>query len=165
LAAIFVLRVRAAIEYNGSGREVNEMKLTKRYVRDVVDIAVVEIHGKLLGAPEDSDLFHGCIRSLIEDGYNKIIISLRYTPLADSLGIGMLIGGLASSRNAGGELVLSHVGTRIMKILKVTKLLLIFKTYETVAEAVDYLSATVPDGAAPVPGVGTSPDSTRQWLV
>ena len=77
--------MRADIELNGSHREVNTMKLTKKYVRDVTDVVVVEVHGKLLGAPEDSDSFHGCIRSLIEEGYNKIVISLRYTRFADSL--------------------------------------------------------------------------------
>ena len=141
------------------------MKLTKKYVRDVTDVVVVEVHGKLLGAPEDSDSFHGCIRSLIEEGYNKIVISLRYTRFADSLGIGMLIGGLASARNAGGNLVLAHVGDRILKILLVTRLHLIFKICESAAEAVGYLSATAHDGVASVPGVGISPGSVSQRLV
>jgi len=141
------------------------MKLTKRYVRDVRDVVVVEIHGKLLGVQDDVDLFHGCIRSLIEDGYNKIVISLRRTPFADTLGIGMLIGGLASAKNSGGDLVLSHVGTRIDKILKVTRLNLILKTYASVAEAVGALSATATDGVASVPGVGISPGYVSHRLV
>jgi anti-sigma B factor antagonist len=133
------------------------MKLTKRYVRDVRDVVVVEVHGKLLGAPENVDLFHGLIRSLIDDGNNKIVISLRHTPFADTVGIGMLIGAYTSARNAGGDLVLSHVSTRIKKILKVTKLLLIFRTYERVEEAVASLSAHAADGAASVPGYRLSP--------
>jgi len=138
------------------------MKLTKRYVRDVRDVVVVEVHGKLLGSPDNVDHFHGLIRSLIDDGNNKIVISLRHVPFADSLGIGMLIGACASARNSGGELVLSHVNNRIMKILKVTKLLLIFRTYERVEKAVASLSAHAADGAASVPGIGLSPGSVSR---
>ena len=138
------------------------MKLTRRDVRDVV---VVEIHGKLLGAPADLDLFHEFIKELIDEGKNKIVISLRHTPLADSVGIGMLIGAYTSARKAGGGLVLAHVGTRIMNILRVTKLLLIFKTYDSVAEAAGLMSATADDGVASVPGVGISPGGVSRGLV
>ena len=38
------------------------MKLTKREVREVV---VVEVHGKLFGGQENLDLFHEFIKSLL----------------------------------------------------------------------------------------------------
>jgi anti-sigma B factor antagonist len=112
------------------------MKLTRKEVRGVV---VVEVHGKLLGGPEESDEFHDFFKSITDGGKNQVVVSLRRCSYANSLGIGMLIGAYTSVRNAGGELVLAHVIDRINHIFVVTKLLLIFKTFESVDEAVDYM--------------------------
>ena len=112
------------------------MKLTKKEVRGVV---VVGIHGKLLGGPDESDRFHQLFKSIVDEGKKNVVVNLRRTSYANSLGIGMLIGAYTSIRNSGGELVLAHVIDRINNILIVTKLLLIFKTFETMDEAVDYL--------------------------
>lgn len=112
------------------------MKLIKRDVRGVV---VVEVHGKLIGGPENSEMFHDLFRSLVEDGKNKVAVNLRHTRWANSQGIGMLIGAYTSLRKVDGDLVLAHVIDRIKDILTVTRLLLIFKTFETEDEAVEYL--------------------------
>ena len=112
------------------------MKLTKRDVRGVV---AVEVHGNLIGGPDNSEMFHDLIKSLIEDGKNKVVVNLRHTRWANSQGIGMLIGAYTSVRNAGGDLVLARVIDRIKDILTVTRLLIIFKTFETEEEAIDYL--------------------------
>jgi len=114
------------------------MKLTRKDVRGVV---VAEIHGKLLGGPSESDKFHKFFKSIIEEGNNNVVVDLHRTSYANSLGIGMLIGAHTSISNSGGELVLANVVDRINGILVVTQLLLIFKTFESVDEAVDYLLA------------------------
>jgi anti-sigma B factor antagonist len=112
------------------------MKLTKKEIRGVV---VVEIHGKLIGGAESSDEFHAFIKALLDDGKNRIVINLGRTSFADSRGIGMLIGAYTSVKNAGGDLVLSRVIDRINSILSVTRILLIFRTFDSDDEAVDYL--------------------------
>ncbi len=112
------------------------MKLTQKLVRGT---AVIEVHGKLIGGSDNCDLFHDCIKELIADGRTKIIVDLHRTSWANSQGIGLLIGAYTSVKNAGGDLVLSRVINRINDILTVTRLLIIFKTYETVDEALDYL--------------------------
>jgi len=112
------------------------MKLTKKEVRGVV---VVQIHGKVLGGPDESDKFHRFFKQLIEEGKTDVVVNLKRTPYMNSLGIGMLLGAYTSIRNAGGNLVLAHVIDRIQNILIVTQLAIIFKTFDTVDEAVDYL--------------------------
>jgi len=112
------------------------MKLTKKEVRGVV---VVAIHGRLLGGPDQSDKFHQFFKSILDEGAKNVIVNLGRTPYVNSMGIGMLIGTHTSFRNSGGELVLARVIDRIKNILVVTQLCLIFKTFETVDEAVDYL--------------------------
>jgi anti-sigma B factor antagonist len=113
------------------------LMLSRREVRGAI---VVEVQGKLIGGLENSDNFHSFFKSVLADGKNKVVINLRCTSWANSQGIGMLIGAYTSVKNAGGELVLARVGDRIHDILKVTRLLLIFKVFETEKEAVDYLT-------------------------
>jgi len=113
------------------------MKLTHKEIRGVTVIAV---HGKLIGGPENCDLFQNKIKSLLADGKKRIVVDLHRTRWANSQGIGLMIGAYTSVKNAGGELVLTRVIDRIHGILTVTKLLLIFKTFENVGGAVDYLS-------------------------
>jgi anti-sigma B factor antagonist len=112
------------------------MKLTSKEARGVT---VVGVHGKLLGGPDESDKFHKVFKSTVDEGRNKVVVDLSRTSYSNSLGIGMLIGAHTSIRNAGGEMVLANVTDRINSILIVTKLLLIFKTFESVDEAIDYL--------------------------
>jgi len=112
------------------------MKLTRKEVRGIV---VVSIHGKLFGGPDASDKFHQLFKSIIADGKKYVVVDLHRTSNANSLGIGMLIGAYTSMRNAGGDLVLACVIDRINGILIVTQLALIFKTFDTVDEAVDHL--------------------------
>lgn len=112
------------------------MKLTKK---EILGVPVVEIHGKLVGGPGNSEKFRGLFKSLIKEGKNKIVINLKHTPFANSIGIGMLIGVYTSAKNSGGELVLSHVLDRIDGILTVTRLYLIFKTFDSDDKAVKHL--------------------------
>ena len=113
------------------------MKLTKKEITGAV---VVGIEGKLIGGPENSDTFHNFFKTLLSDGHKNIIVNLHKTPWANSQGIGMLIGAHTSVSNAGGELVLSHVADRINDILAVTRLALIFKTFDTDDDASNYLT-------------------------
>jgi anti-sigma B factor antagonist len=113
------------------------MKLTHKEIRGVTVIAV---HGKLIGGPGNSDLFQNTIKSLLADGKKRIVVDLHRTRWANSQGIGLMIGAYTSVKNAGGELVLARVIDRIQGILTVTKLLLLFKTFENVEGAVGFLS-------------------------
>ena len=114
------------------------MKLSKREREGAV---LVDVEGKFVGSPENSDVFHSFFKSLLSEGWKKVVVNLDESPWANSQGIGMLIGAHTSFANAGGELVLARVTPRIYDILTVTRLLLIFKTFETEDEALAHLSA------------------------
>ena len=115
------------------------MKLSKREAGGAV---VVIIEGKFVGGPENSDKFHSFFKGILAEGQKKVIVNLSKTPWANSQGIGMLISAHTSFANAGGELVLSNVTDRIHDILTVTRLLLIFKSFENVDEALKHLAAS-----------------------
>jgi len=115
------------------------VKLSKR---DVSGAVVVDIEGKFVGGPENSDMFHSFFKSLLSEGQKKVVVNLGKTPWANSQGIGMLIGAHTSFANEGGELVLAQVTDRIQDILTVTRLLLIFRTFETESQALEHLTAS-----------------------
>lgn len=108
--------------------------------KEVGDVTVIEVHGKMIGGPENSEKFYGLFKRLIEEEKTKVIVNLRKTPWANSQGVGMLIGAHTSMQNAGGELVLAHVVDKINDVLSVTRLLLIFKTFETLDEAIAHFN-------------------------
>lgn len=112
------------------------MKLIKKEVRGVV---LVEVRGKLFGGADNVETFHSFFKSLIAEESTHVVVSLRRVSWANSQGIGMLIGAYTSIREAGGELVLSHVIDRVRDILTVTRILLVFDTFESNEEAIDYL--------------------------
>jgi len=114
------------------------MKVVRKDVRGVV---VVEVKGKLLG--EDRDKFHGVIKSVIDEGEKYAVLDLRQVSYANSIGLGMLVGGLASFKRAGGGLVLAHVTDRIESLLVITQLMLVFECFDTVDEAVDHVTRQV----------------------
>ena len=112
------------------------MKLKNRVAEGVV---VVYVEGKMVGG-EDSDTLHDYMKELLKAGHRKFVVNLKKVPWADSRGIGMLIGAHTSVKNENGKLVLSNIGDRINSILTLTRLLLIFKTFDTEQEGIDFLA-------------------------
>ena len=54
----------------------------------------------------------------------------------NSSGLGILIGGLTTVKNAGGEMKLARTTDKIQSLLMITKLVQVFSTYETVEAAI-----------------------------
>ena len=111
------------------------MKLKNRVADGVV---VVYVEGKMVGGA-DSDMLHNYMKDLLKAGHRKFVINLKKVPWADSRGIGMLIGAHTSVKNENGRLVLTNIGDRIDSILTLTRLLLIFKTFDSEQEGIDHL--------------------------
>jgi anti-sigma B factor antagonist len=118
------------------------MKLKMKETRGAV---VIEVRGKLIGGPEISDRFHELIDSLVAQDAKSVVFDLGHTSWANSQGIGLLIGAHTRLQRSGGRLVLARVVDRIQDILSVTRLLLIFKTFATVEDALEYIEDTPVD--------------------
>ena len=54
----------------------------------------------------------------------------------NSTGLGILISGLTTLRNNGGELKLANVTEKIQSLLTITKLITVFENFDSVEEAV-----------------------------
>lgn len=55
----------------------------------------------------------------------------------NSSGLGMLIGGLTTMRKSGGDLRIANATDKIQSLLIVTKLITVFKHYDSVDKAVE----------------------------
>ena len=106
--------------------------------KDIGDITVVSVTGKLIGGPENSTMFHDMFKAAIEEGRNYFVVNLGGAEWANSQGIGMLIGAYTSASNVEGSLVLANTSERIQDILDVTRLNIIFKSFDSEQEAVAY---------------------------
>lgn len=107
---------------------------------------VLRLKGNVMGGPDASD-FQDELQELKDSGRNHVVVDVGRVKFMNSSGLGMLVGGMTSMRNAGGDLRLANVADRIRSLLIVTKLITIFKTYESVDEAVDSFESDPPEPA------------------
>lgn len=98
-------------------------------------IVIIAPKGKIMGGPESTAL-HDLLRDMIEQGKTKVIIDLAKVDWMNSTGLGLLISGLTTLRKADGELKLANVTDKIQSLLTITKLVTIFKSYDSIDEAV-----------------------------
>lgn len=87
-----------------------------------------------MGGP-DASLLNDKLHELIEAGKTKVVVDLGSVDWMNSSGLGILIGGLTTMRNSGGDLKLANITDRIQSLLMITKLLTVFETFETIEEA------------------------------
>ena len=81
------------------------------------------------------------INSLIQQERNRIILNLGQVTYIDSASLGVIVGGFTTVTNRGGKLVLLNLTTRIEDLLSITKLLTVFETFDSEAEALKAAAA------------------------
>jgi anti-sigma B factor antagonist len=109
------------------------MKLTSREEKGV---EILEPKGKIMGGP-DATMLHDYLHELINQDKKKVIIDLSKVEWMNSTGLGILISGLTTLRNNGGELKLANITEKIESLLTITKLITVFENYDSVEEAVN----------------------------
>ena len=93
--------------------------------REIGEIVVVDFSGKItLG--EGSSTLRQTIRGLIDAGHRKIVLNLFDVDYIDSSGIGELVSGYTTVRNASGEMKLLHLTKRVHDLLQITRLFTVF---------------------------------------
>lgn len=100
------------------------------------EIVIIEPKGKIMGGPESTAL-HDLLHDLIEQKKIKVVIDLGKVDWMNSTGLGLLISGLTTMRKADGELKLANVTDKIKSLLTITKLVTVFKSYDSVDDAVN----------------------------
>ena len=108
------------------------MKLKHREEGGVV---IVEMKGNVLGGPDASTL-NEQLHAFIDDGKLRIVVDLGEVTFMNSSGLGMLIGGLTTMKNGGGDLKLARPNDRVQGLLTITKLFTVFECFDTLDAAV-----------------------------
>ena len=103
--------------------------------RTVSDVTVLDLKGKMtLG--EGDELLKDKINSLLSQGKKKLLLNLESVPYIDSAGLGEVVRTYTTVSRQGGSLKLLNLTKRIEDLLSITKLLTVFDTFDSEAEAI-----------------------------
>ncbi len=107
------------------------------------DVTLLDLKGKMtLG--EGDELLKDKINSMIQQGQRKIVLNLAEVPYIESAGLGEIVRTYTTISRQGGQLKLLNLTKRITDLLSITKLLTVFDTYDTEADAVRSFSSSAP---------------------
>ena len=103
--------------------------------REVGGVTIVELSGKItLG--EGGITLREEVRKLLGEGQKKIVLNLAEVNYIDSSGLGELVSAYTAVKNAGGELKLLNLTSKVRDLLVITKLVTVFDVKDDEASAV-----------------------------
>lgn len=107
------------------------MTLTERRLGTVT---VLDLEGRLV-LEEGEAVLRERIQALAAEGRVNIVLNVGGVIQIDSCGVGVLIAKFVSLRRKGGDLRLLHLTARIRHVLEITRLLGVFRIFDSEAEA------------------------------
>jgi anti-sigma B factor antagonist len=112
------------------------MQIEERVVNDVT---ILDLKGKItLG--EGDEVLKDKINSLVLQNRRRILLNLAEVPYIDSAGLGEVVRTYTTVSRQGGQLKLVNLTKRITDLLSITKLLTVFETFESEADALKTFS-------------------------
>jgi len=102
------------------------------------DVTVVGIEG-VIQLGESARRLSKYLQGLLDGGAEKVILDLSQIDYVDSTGLGELVGYLQRFSEQGRRLVLLNPRTRILNLLKLTRLDEVFPIFEDRAGAMEAL--------------------------
>ncbi|MFZ1081115.1 MAG: STAS domain-containing protein [Candidatus Kryptoniota bacterium] len=113
------------------------MKLRQKELKS--GVVLIEIEGNIVGGPDAMSLNEE-VHKLVNSGTKKIIIDMKSVEHINSSGLGILIASLNAVHQVNGDLKIANASSRVLDLLKITKLSQIFESYKSVDEAVKGLA-------------------------
>jgi anti-sigma B factor antagonist len=114
------------------------MQIDERAVGEVI---LLDLKGRMTMG-EGDELLKDKVNSLILQGRKKIVFNLEGVPYIDSSGLGEIVRTYTTVSRQGGSLKLVNLTKRITDLLAITKLLTVFDTYDSEADAVRSFAPT-----------------------
>ena len=108
------------------------MKMEQRTVDEVVVLSIV---GDIAMNGAGASLLADRVRSLLQDGHDRLVLDLGHVRYVDSAGLGELVHAFSAVRNRGGAIKLLNITRRLTDLLVVTRLLTVFDCFDGEAEA------------------------------
>jgi anti-sigma B factor antagonist len=103
--------------------------------RPIDGVTVLDIVGRLV-MDRSAQHLKDKINSLISQERTHIVLDLKDVPYIDSTGLGELVAAYGSVMKAGGALKLLNVTSRNHDLLSITRLVTVFESFDSEAEAV-----------------------------
>jgi anti-sigma B factor antagonist len=107
------------------------MQIEERVVNDVT---ILDLKGKITLGDGD-EVLKDKINSLVLQNRRRILLNLAEVPYIDSAGLGEVVRTYTTVSRQGGQLKLVNLTKRITDLLSITKLLTVFETFDSEAEA------------------------------
>jgi len=104
--------------------------------KEMNGVMVLKMEGSMLGGPEASEL-NAALHKLLDGKVRKIVVDLGDVSLMNSSGLGMLIGGVTTMRNAGGDLKIAAPADKVAQVFRITKVDKVIELFGSVKEAVE----------------------------
>ena len=103
--------------------------------RSLENVVVLDLKGKLT-IGEGDELLKERISTLMQQGHHNLLLNLEGVPYVDSAGLGGIVHTYTTVSRQGGSLKLVNLTKRIIDLLAITKLLTVFETFDSEADAV-----------------------------
>ena len=100
------------------------------------DVAIVEVIGDITLSKGGDVVLKDKVQSLLQQGYRKVLLDLGNVSYVDSAGLGQLVQIYATTNHLGGSMKLLNLTKRLKDLLVLTKLLTVFESYDTEADAI-----------------------------
>ena len=108
--------------------------------RVVGSVTVLDLDGKMVLGDGDT-LLKDKIHSLVFQERKNIVLNLGHVSYMDSSGLGALVASFVTAKNNGGQVKLLNLTGRLQDLLAIAKLLTVFETFDSEADAVRSFAA------------------------
>jgi anti-sigma B factor antagonist len=102
--------------------------------RVVEGVSILDLTGKIVLGEGDLQV-RDRIKDLLADGQRRMLLNLAEVAYIDSAGLGGLISAYTTTKREGGQLKLVNLTKRIQDLLAITKLITVFETFDSEADA------------------------------
>ena len=110
-------------------------RMMKIEAREVQGVTILDVSGKIT-IGEGSVEVRNQVSKLLKQGKKRLVLNLAAVPYVDSSGLGALVSSHTTAAKEGGQLKLAHLTEKIRHLLVITKLLTVFRCYDTEQEAI-----------------------------
>jgi anti-sigma B factor antagonist len=104
--------------------------------RDSGGVTVLDLSGRIIQGGGDL-LLKDKLQSLVQQGKKNILLNLAEVGYIDNAGLGGLVSAHITLSREGGRVKLVNVTKKLQDLLSITKLYLVFETFDSEAAAID----------------------------
>ena len=102
-------------------------------------VRLISLSGRLMQR-EQAEVLVAEFNALLDSGETLMLLDLSGLEFVNSSGLSLIIGMLTRTRNAGGELAICGVSSKVRELLIMTRLDSVFKIHGSVEDAIEHLN-------------------------